>query len=385
MTSESNEIELADIGGLTVRVTFDLPFCLYLEDGGYEINRGSWLASIHLERVAQTNLDPRLGIAEGDTELVRDRHGRLRFSKMVIEMPGKLVTEIELRRKVAAGELEAQDGVVSATFTTDRLISEFGNVAFEEALGTANRFIEVYRHVTDQFQVGRIPAEEIFKADIQWYQDGEPLGGTWRLGFGHGMSLEPKGFDPMTLERLRSWLSSTNPVPLPFELFLDAKDRLDRKDDRLAVIDARTALEVFLDQILLTYLSVTSFTIAEAGKLLDVDVGHHNIQEFEEALQRSSINRKLGHALNQAIRLDIHNGTPELWKRWLSAKEVRERGAHRGQSIEHDEAVEAVNCMGEILSNMRDALRNADWCKAMPTATVLRRRFEPGKRVPRQR
>jgi hypothetical protein len=184
MSNETREVELQDIAGLTVKVTFDLPFCLYLEDGLYEVSRGDWAALVQLQRVSQTCLDSRLGIDQATTELVRDRYGRIRFSNVVVELPGKSVLEIELRRQAAAGKLEIQEGFVHVTLTLDSIISNYGDVAFEEALETVNRLIEIYRHVTDQFQIRRIPSEEVFRAGIQWHKNGEAVGGTWHMGFG---------------------------------------------------------------------------------------------------------------------------------------------------------------------------------------------------------
>ena len=363
MDEESNGIEKQDIVGLTAQVKFDLPFCLYLDDGTYEVSRGTWTASIQLERVKQVHLDPRLGIAKSSAELKRDRYGRLRYSRVVVELPAQDVIEVELRHKVMIGDLETQDGFVDLSLTQDAIISGYSAVAYDEALAAVNRLIEVYRHVTDQFYVTRIPGEDIFNASVQWYFNGELFGGILQQGFGHGITMEPPPPTPETLQELQSWLDSTKEVPLPWELFYDAKDRLDRGDDRLAVIDARTALEVFLDQILLTYFTLPGHSMEEICKVLDIDANRRKIQDIEEALQRSAIDRKLGHALKEVIGLDIHDGNPELWKKWLGAKELREKGVHRGRMVGHDEAIEAVNCMGEILSKMREALGAAGWLK----------------------
>ena len=53
MSNESSDIEKQDIADLTARVNFALPFCLYLEDGTYEVFRGTWTALVHVERVKQ--------------------------------------------------------------------------------------------------------------------------------------------------------------------------------------------------------------------------------------------------------------------------------------------------------------------------------------------
>jgi len=272
---------------------------------------------------------------------------------------------MELRRQVAAGKLDARDGVVKATLTIDNLIDDYGNVAFTEALNIVNRFIEVYRHVMDQFQIRRIPSEEVFKADIQWYLNDDLLGGTWSpMGFGHAITLEPQGSDAQTMGTLRSWLSSTRPVPVAIELFQDAKDRLDRAEYRLAVIDARTALEVLVDEVLFEYFSASGASLEEACRVLGVDP--QKVQTLEDSLQFSPISRKLGNALKQALELDLHNGNSSLWQRWLRSKELREKGVHRGEEVNRAEALEAVNTMGEIIDNIWQALRSAHWLQDRP-------------------
>ncbi len=59
--------------------------------------------------------------------------------------------------------------------------------------------------------------------------------------------------------------------------------------------------------------------------------------------------------------IDLHNGYPELWTRWLNAKTLREQGAHQGEEIDRAEAIEAVNSMGEIMGIVSEGLRAAPW------------------------
>ena len=73
------------------------------------------------------------------------------------------------------------------------------------------------------------------------------------------------------------------------------------------------------------------------------------------------VNRRIGNELRATLSIDIHDGNPQLWQKWLRAKELRERAAHRGQQIERVEAVEAVNSMGEIMDQIKQALHSASW------------------------
>jgi hypothetical protein len=141
------------------------------------------------------------------------------------------------------------------------------------------------------------------------------------------------------------------------ELFQDAMDRIDRSEYRLAVIDARTALEVMIDTVLLGRLDVSGSTLDEICRLLRVQP--EGVDSVEEALQWSSINRKLGHACKQLLGLDLRAGNSDLWRRWFDAKRLREQGAHRGVPVGRNDAIEAVNVIGEIMEEIRRTLRTS--------------------------
>ena len=359
MTNRDPEPTKHDVTGLKVKVTFDLPFSLNLPDGIYSVARQGHADSVQIEQIAQDHIDPRLGLAKADTEYIRDRYGRLRFSRLIVELPSKVVISQETRRQVEMGHLEALDDIVQLTINTDELISSYGRAAFMEAVDAGNRLIEVYRHVTGHFHIRRVPADEIYQAEIQWFQSDELLGGTHYVSFGQGMTLQPTGLDEEMLNEFRSWLSTTKGIPVFFDLFRDANDRLDRSEYRMAVIDARTALEVFVDEVLLGYFHSQKTTIECACRILGVQP--RDDETLETALDSGRINRKLGHALKVALGLDLHDGNPDLWQRWLKAKKLREKGAHQGRESGREEAIEAVNTVGEIIDNIRQGLKASDW------------------------
>lgn len=339
-------------------MTFDLPFCIYLDDGLYEVSRGDWTAVVQVQRVDQTHLDPRLGIQQSTSELIRDRHGWLRFSKVVVEMPAITIITEGIRRRVVAGEIDTDNGYVTLTLKQDDL-NDYHPAALEEALRAVNRLIEVYRQVTDSFYVKRVLMDEIFQADTVWYEGDEPIVGTHYGSFGHGITIAPASVTPEILATLRSRLMSDGEIPISFELFQDSRDRLDRGEYRLAVMDARTALEVWVDKALLGFFEASNISLESGCQILGVQIAR--TENLADALQQASINRKLGHALNEALGIDLHNGYPELWTKWLNAKTLREQGAHQGEEIDRAEAIEAVNSMGEIMGIVSEGLRAAPW------------------------
>lgn len=349
-------MEMAPLEELRVEVAFDLPFCLYLPDDAYQVRLGARLAVVHLLRVVQASLDPRLFIERSDLEFANDRFGRLRYSNVKAVMPGEAVLEAESRRRVNAGLLDAPEGRVSLTVTSEGLVTEYGEAAFDLALSMVNRLIEEYRELGDQYHVRRLAPDDILRAQVNWFQGDQPLGGNLQLRYGSGLTLQPQ-LGPDRVAAIKVHLLGERARHPSVDLFLDAKDYLDRREYRLAVINARTALEVLVDQVLLTYFITQGVALPDVRQILHIRPAL--IATVEAAVQWAEINRKLGHGLKVALNLDIPDGNPKLWEAWLKAKSVREKGIHRGSDTSRSDAIEAVNTMGRIVDDIWSALGKA--------------------------
>lgn len=99
--------------GLNVKVSFDLPFCLYIEDDNYEVQMPSYIATVSTKREKQEHIDPRVGIEEATTELMHDRYGRLRYTSIEVMLAGQAVIERETKRRIREGEMQAKGPLLS--------------------------------------------------------------------------------------------------------------------------------------------------------------------------------------------------------------------------------------------------------------------------------
>ena len=334
-----------DAKGLTVKVSFSLPFCLYIEDDNYEVQMSSYVATVSTKRIKQDHIDPRLGIEEATTELKHDRHGRLRYTNVEITLPGQAVIERETRRRIREREIQPDGPVIRISVDTSELISEYSQAALEEGMAVANYFIAIYREVAHAFYIKSFSRDDIFRATINWVSESGFLGGAEHASFGKGMTLEPVGLLPETDQQFRQRLKVYSLPSLYTELAMNARDYLDLGNYRMAVIEVRTCVEVIIDQLLHDYFIQQGTSVEIVKRILDVR--RKDVQTIEDALENASINNKLTKGLKHILRKSLDEDV-ELWGKWLKAKSNREKAVHRAVDISEADAKDAIDTLSQI-------------------------------------
>ncbi|MCL4552298.1 MAG: hypothetical protein M1305_01905 [Candidatus Marsarchaeota archaeon] len=338
---------------LSVELSFDLPYRLRLPEDSYRVQLDGSIFTISISVREQERPDPRLKVSKSSNmEILRDRHGLLAYSHVKVSVPENILTSIGTRTVDGATQApEVVTGTSLATISTTSL--------FEVAVAVINQLVRLYRFRTNEFHIVPIPREEVNFVEVVWYVDGQPSNAQVHKDYGAGAVLiQP--IEPSVVKRIRDELLAGAEIPIAFELFSDAKDHLDQTNYRLAVIDARTALEVFVDQVLLSYFSGLLDPIQEAVDTLKLDK-KRKYQDLDDAIQRAWINNKLGPGLCAALpQLDLEQKPAGLWCGWLAAKRLREGAAHRGAVVDKQQARDAVNAMGMIMSEALKAT-GSDW------------------------
>lgn len=334
-----------DAKDLKVKVSFGLPFCLYIEDGSYKVQMPSYVARVSTKRKKQKHIDPRLGVEEATTELKHDRHGRLRYTGVEIIFAGQAIIEQETKRRVREGEKQAEGPIVEISLDANELISEYSKAALEEAMVVARYFITVYREVTHSFYIKPFSRDDIFRATINWFHESEFLGGTEHAQFGKGMTLEPVGLLPATDLQFRQRLKVYSPPSLYAELAMNARDYLDLGDYRMAIIESRTCVEVVIDQLLWANFTKQGTSVETVKRLLNVR--RRDVQSIEDALEKAWINNKLTKGLKYVLGKGLDEDIA-LWEKWLKAKHNRERAVHKGVEVSEADAKETVDTLSQI-------------------------------------
>lgn len=140
-------------------------------------------------------------------------------------------------------------------------------------------------------------------------------------------------------------------APLPDRLILDARDALDHSDEKVAIILGQTAVEVALDDTLVTNFWQKRVPLSNVKKALDVS---KKAISYESAVETARIRTKLEGGLRLAIgRTPADDAT--LWHEWETAYALRVAAVHRGQRISYPRALTAIKTYERLLEEYLDA------------------------------
>jgi len=332
---------------IVVKVSFDLPFYLYLNNANYEIQTRSHKVTVTTRAVKQEHIDPRLSIEATDLELRNDRHGRIRYTKVELAIPGEAVIERHYRNRIRYGSLQ-YSGPINVHLGLDDLCDTYLQPAFEESLDAINCFIGVYREVTGNYYIRTVSENEIYRSTINWFEEDELLCGVERVRYGEGgVTLAPV-LSPSREHQFRTRLMTHKPTSIIAELSMNARDYLELNNYRMAVIESRTCIEVLVDLALSDYFARTGITIEEAKKLLKI-YKVVRCETIDDVLKRAEINVKLKRGFKRAIGKSLAEKRT-LWQKWLRAKTNRENAVHKGADISAADARESVSATLEIIN-----------------------------------
>lgn len=323
-----------DINQVRAVIEFALPVCLYVPDNKYSCQMPSYTAVLQIKRRKHKHIDERLFIESAESvQLKRDRHGRLIYTELNVTIPARAVFD---------SNVSVVDSQIFA-----RADNNLPRTALKLAIEVANRFIDVYRDVDDgAFYIRQISEGDIYKTTVDWFLDERHLGGDLIVMYGRGMTLEPISLLPEAMEKLETELATYTPMALTKKLFMSTQDYFDLEDYRMVVIEARTCIEVAVDQLLLTVYRDRGEDLERLRKLLEVGKKYAN--SIESILQHAEINLKLTKGLNRAIGISL-DSIEHNWLKWLAAKDSRERAVHRAAEITGAEGNNALQVLKHIL------------------------------------
>jgi hypothetical protein len=150
-----------------------------------------------------------------------------------------------------------------------------------------NRVLDVYRYTTEEFHVDTIPKNELRDYKVRTINED----GT----FDNRESMVTGGItgwlvhvppEPIPDEALRL-LGDGTELPIPRVLYLNAKREEFYENYRLAVVEAETAFEVLIDQVIAQYYREQSRSSAEIENILQAGlrnlIDHHIVRSCGEA------------------------------------------------------------------------------------------------------
>lgn len=200
-----------------------------------------------------------------------------------------------------------------------------------DAMGVVNRILQVYRFATRQPWVEGFSSASDFEVML-------PSGGIYREDFCIPFTLFPPPIDVEEVKRIvKSMLLSGESIPLHEHLLLEAKTHLLKRNERSAIIDSFTAVEVFVDSTLRQAYSDNGLTSEQVEAKLS---SGRNWQ----------INKRLKELMREVIgRSPVDNQA--LWGRWLKVQTVRNEVVHTGATPKV--ATEAVRSCEQLINSVQ--------------------------------
>lgn len=217
-----------------------IPYPLIWEEGNFSIRVGVDVFDVHFKRQSRQSEDHtrEYSVAKANRVEIRyDRLGRVAFTSVDILFPRLVANqdEHELRRMV---------------------------------LAVLNRLIEVYRFTTGEYYLESIPMHELREYDTSIIkEDGSKAPEMAHSGtFGYGLTLARYAPIP---DMSRQLLLTGAEVPVPDLLLLNARREYLLEDYRIAVVQAETAFEALVDEVVSHYYRATGRSDAEVDVILN--------------------------------------------------------------------------------------------------------------------
>ncbi len=275
-------------------------------------------------------------------EFERDPNGYFRYTRLTVEFDWRVPSGYDPSKEGNHGK--AQDG-------EHHVVSEISTMA----LAFVNHFVDVYRIVTDDVYLERIPV--LFVEDIRIgihddcsirkheKQPDRPF--TYKYGY-HPIRFGMHGIRPAmvskpreVVESFRSLLESGFQPSVDELLRQSAMAALERHDSKLAVIESFISLEMYVERFYYDRLSET-MTSAEIEYLL----GNRD-------------NWKLTVRLKELLREHCGKAIPDidnsLWSEWIMSQQQRHAIVHRNIVPSEDDA-QCILKLNESVKRAMEAL-----------------------------
>lgn len=311
-----------------VGLRFDLPFCIYLKNGSYDISSGKRPMSVITRKVWRSphtgsdedsvaehrryfedgsytsgpmGQDPdasRAGVGH-NVEMLDDPHGRFRFTRVEVWLEHPNPHRAKAERLLA------------------------------EALTAINRLVDVYRYVADAPYLPPVVLTDVDFVEIVVPNTGEIryasiAGKGWRLG----VLNESQAVHV----RVREMLASREEVPLYEELRLAARRLLGENLWRQAVVESVSCLDAYLGAIFRAAVGAGTINEEEFERIMNVPPSDRMKAPLREQVGRSPADR------------------PSLWRDWLQANRIRRRVVHQGARAGETDARKVVETVEAIIA-----------------------------------
>lgn len=382
-----NELEeiIKELGRPCVAVGFELPFCIHLEDGIYPcVSNGEH----HV--VKQKKVDRKevlyLGGRGVNIELQDDPRGLFRYSIVEVYFRDKfpnitkpdhtinqinsiadllstssliqvsIITLPNIQQKQLSDEEEkARIKLMNKKTLKERFIKIANTLDMNQqgklyddlrvriylrhAIKVIDRFISVCRDITKAFYMPNLRDSDVLGASICSFSETGETKIQRHYRYPKGATLSVPDKEARVHERIWDMLEVETPIEIYQEMLHTAQRYLLEENYPGAVVEAFSAFELFIEQILRNALRRKGMSFEE-------------VEDYLKADWNWQVTERVKRLCKEILGEDLTAGSD--YQAWSSAKNLRDEIVHKGKrDITEDEAVEAVAAINRMLESIK--------------------------------
>jgi hypothetical protein len=207
-------------------VSFDLPYNIELPDGNYKVVHDSYSVLVNVvsnRRSGNVVGAPSNVVFAGHMTLMNDRWGRFHYTSVraVFEHSPSIPYDVTLDFEI-----------------------------LDRAIGSINRIIDVVRYVTGDIILQKLARTDIFSYSIEHFDSNENKLPGLALAINGSMRFNVSAISDQHIAEISRMLASNEKISIPSQLLMDARDNHFYGNFRVAVTEAESAFEVFVQQFL---------------------------------------------------------------------------------------------------------------------------------------
>ena len=386
-----NEFEeiIGELGRPFVAVGFELPFCIHLEDGIYPCVSNGERHVVKQKKVGRKEV-LYLGGTGVNVELQDDPRGLFRYSIVEVYFQDKfpdmtnskhtvnqiknmadllntsslIDVSIKTLPSIQQKEFPNEEKVRIESMNKKTLKERFIQIAntldmnqqvrlyddlrarmyLRHAIKAINRFINVYREITKSFYMPNLRDSDVLGLSICSF----PKTGATKMQrtsrFPNGLTLSVPDKEIEVHERIWSMLDMETPIEIYREMLHTAQRYLLEENYPGAVVEAFSAFELFIEQILRDALTKKGMSCEK-------------VEEYLETDRNWQITVRVKILYKEILGEDL-TANPE-YQAWFSAKKLRDEIVHEGKrDIAEDDAVGAVSAINHMLESIKKLIES---------------------------
>lgn len=390
LSSDDLVIIEAEIGYPFMVVGFDLPFCIYLEDGLYPIKLNNELYIIKLIKKERENV-LYINAKAKNLEMKNDPRGIFRYSHCELSIKNNYpnsfeihssseilniifsminLIDIETLRKLI---IESISRIRQREWTSDEINSistrslnsllqqlkqildnlELNDlksfyfelrliILYKQILKALNRFLDVYREVTEHYYIPSLRRTDIIGFSLCQFISTSEYKNMYNLRFGNPVRRFIIDSTVEEHEIIWEMLEKDTPIEVYKQMLHNSQRYFLEDNYQFSLIEAFSAFELFIDKLLHEKLLSQGLSKEDIKNILNID------RNWQITIRvRELINNFFGVKITEDIS----------YQRWIDAKKLRDDIIHNGKrDIPEEELIEAIHNINRYIKYIKKIL-----------------------------